>query len=160
MRRVLDNDYVTFAARLIVGFAFVLASFEKIVDPHAFASSVANYKLLPTGILPLAATILPWMELLGGLALIFGVMHRGAAALIGILLAVFTVAVASALLRGLDISCGCFTQDPAAEKIGWLKLLENLGLLLLSLDVLFSTSTWCTLERRISSRSSSPQVGA
>jgi uncharacterized membrane protein YphA (DoxX/SURF4 family) len=160
MKRFLDNDYLTFAARVIVGFVLVLASFEKIVDPQAFASSVANYKILPSGLLPLVATILPWMELLGGLALLFGIMHRGAAALAGTMLVLFTVAVGSALLRGLDISCGCFTQDPAAEKIGWLKLLENLGLFLLCLYVLFSTSSWCSLERRLSDASPSRRVSA
>jgi hypothetical protein len=33
------------------------------------------------------------------------------------LLLVFSVAIFQALVRGLDISCGCFTTNPAAERM-------------------------------------------
>jgi hypothetical protein len=49
----------------------------------------------------------------------------------------FTILVASALMRGLDISCGCFTQDPNVRKIGYQKILENCGLIVLSVWLLF-----------------------
>ena len=41
------------------------------------------------------------------------------------MLVIFSAAVVSALWRGLDISCGCYTQDPAAERLGWWKVGEN-----------------------------------
>jgi hypothetical protein len=49
----------------------------------------------------------------------------------------FTILVFSALSRGLDISCGCFSQDPHVNKIGYQKIAENFGLIILSLWLLF-----------------------
>ena len=47
------------------------------------------------------------------------------------LMAVFTLAVLAALVRGLDIECGCFgTAD--ASQVGVVKVLENLGMLALA----------------------------
>jgi hypothetical protein len=54
-----------------------------------------------------------------------------------VMLAGFTVLIASALLRGLDISCGCFSQDPNVSKIGFQKIAENCGLIVLSVWLLF-----------------------
>jgi len=153
VNKFFHSDTLTFVARVTIGLVFVVASLEKIVSPQAFAVSVANYKLLPDVMIPFVATILPWMVLLVGLALLFGIMQRGASLLSGIMLVAFLAAVASALLRGLDISCGCFTQDPSVGKIGWTKLLENSGLLLLSIYVFFSASTWGTVRRWLLSQS-------
>lgn len=69
------------------------------------------------------------------------------------MLSVFTVLVLSALWRGLDISCGCFTQDPKAELIGWKKVGENLLLVFMSLLVFRRPSLSFSLERFIQERS-------
>jgi uncharacterized membrane protein YphA (DoxX/SURF4 family) len=87
------------------------------------------------------ATILPWVELLCGFAVLFGVLLRGSSLLLSTMLALFTLAVISALLRGLDISCGCFTQDPAAGHIGWMKVVQNTTLFVLTLFLYFSDTT-------------------
>jgi uncharacterized membrane protein YphA (DoxX/SURF4 family) len=134
------------AARLVLGGAFVVASISKIADPAAFAASIGYYHLLPTGSLMLVATVLPWLELLCGLGLIFGIAPRANALLVFLMLFVFTAGVGSALARGLDISCGCFTQDPGAGRIGWLKLLENGGLLFLSAFLYFRPGTLWSLD--------------
>jgi len=123
--------------RVFMGMVFVAAAVEKVADPAAFAHSIDNYRLLPSGLLLLSATWLSWLELLCGLALVFGMRLRGASFLTSVLLLIFTLAVISGVMRGLDISCGCFTQDPGVAKIGWLKVLENTGLLLLSVWVYF-----------------------
>jgi hypothetical protein len=81
----------------------------------------------------LAATIIPWIELVAGFCLIFDIYRRGSAFIILSLLIVFILAVTQGIVRGLDISCGCFTQDPGADRIGTWKLLEDIGLVLLAL---------------------------
>jgi hypothetical protein len=53
------------------------------------------------------------------------------------MLFVFTILIIVAMLRGLDISCGCFTQDPSADKIGYKKILENIGMILLGIYLIF-----------------------
>ncbi len=140
MKPLLSNDYLSIAARIVVGFLFIFASVDKVASPDAFAASISNYKLFSPFIATFVATFLPWVELLCGLAIVFGVFLRGSSFLLTSLLIVFTAAVLSALVRGLDISCGCFTQDPEAGKIGWTKILENLGLIVLTSFLFYSTS--------------------
>jgi uncharacterized membrane protein YphA (DoxX/SURF4 family) len=146
MKQILQNNYVVLLARVILGVLFIVASIDKVSDPAAFAVSVESYKLLSHNAALVVATVLPWMELICGVLLVLGVLHRGAGLLLFGLLVVFTVAVVSALVRGLDISCGCFTQDPNAAKIGWQKIVENLGLIGLSLLVTLSQSSWLSIE--------------
>ena len=56
----------------------------------------------------LSAIYLPWLEVLAGAALVIGEGVAGASLIVIQLMAIFTVALASAWWRGLDISCGCF----------------------------------------------------
>ena len=143
---VLSNRYVELALRFLLGFTFLFASIDKISEPSAFATAIDNYRLI-TGPASLAiATVLPWIELLCGFALLSGLYSRGATFLLGVLLSIFTVAVLTGLIRGLDISCGCFTLDPSVHRIGWMKVLENLGLILVSLILFYSESSRIVLK--------------
>lgn len=146
MKQVLANDYLTLIARTFLGFLFIIASIAKIADPAAFAASIGNYKIVSGALLMVFATLLPWVELLCGLCLLAGILTRGSSFLLTSLLVVFTLAIISALLRGLDITCGCFTQDPDAGKVGWMKVAENAGLIFLGLFTLFSTSVKFSLQ--------------
>ncbi len=66
---------------------------------------------------------------------------------VALMLFVFTLAVIAALLRGLDISCGCFTQDPQAGKIGWMKVVQNLSLFFLSIFLFYSNANKFSLDQ-------------
>lgn len=160
MRQILQNTYVVLFARVVLGVLFIVASVNKVSDPNAFAASIDSYKLLLHNASLVAATVLPWMELICGVLLVLGVFHRGAGLLLFGLLVVFTVAVVSALVRGLDISCGCFTQDPNAAKIGWQKILENLCLIGLSLLVMLSHSSWLSIENVMKKRVVQPKISS
>ena len=63
------------------------------------------------------AIILPWLEILLGLFLIFGLWLPGTVTLMNLLLIAFFGALIFNLARGLDVHCGCFdtaaTGDPA-----------------------------------------------
>lgn len=154
MRTLLNNTYVIVVARIVLGATFVIASADKIADPAAFAASIANYKLVASTFALVIATVLPWIELISGLFLVFGVFRNGAGLILTCLMAVFTVLVISALLRGLDITCGCFTQDPSAARIGWWKVSVNIGLFILSLVPTLSTNSSFSIDRMIVERSS------
>jgi hypothetical protein len=95
----------------------------------------------------MTATILPPLELICGLGLILGIYPRSSALLITTMLTVFTIMIISALLRGLDISCGCFSQDPESSKIGYLKVLENSGMIILGIWLLFIRDYGITLTQ-------------
>ncbi len=44
------------------------------------------------------------------------------------------------------ISCGCFTQDPMAAKMGWMKVGENAVLIAVSGFLYFSSNSKWSLE--------------
>jgi uncharacterized membrane protein YphA (DoxX/SURF4 family) len=137
MKLLLSNKILILLVRIFLGGIFVIASLNKITDPQAFANSILQYKVVGPTLAMYAATILPSLELLCGLCLIIGLYPRGSELLITVMLIGFTILVVSALSRGLDISCGCFSQDPNVNKIGYQKILENCGLIILSMWLLF-----------------------
>ena len=140
MKNLVENPHLVLVVRIFIGLLFIVSSIEKIANPDAFAQSIASYKMLPVWLPLFIATILPWLELLCGFAILFGALTQGASLLLTAMLIIFTIAVMVALVRGLDISCGCFTQDPAAGKIGWMKILQNSTLIVLTIFLYYSRS--------------------
>lgn len=126
-------------ARILIGVLFIYTGLIHIADPAGFAAAVAAYRILPPWSVNAFALLLPWVELLAGLAIATGIgLEGGALAAIG-MLAVFLIALAASLYRGLDISCGCFSTSAAADRISWLYLARDLALLLVAMFIfLFS----------------------
>jgi uncharacterized membrane protein YphA (DoxX/SURF4 family) len=93
--------------RLGLACIFIYAGFIKLLDPRAFAHTIAQYDLIPEMLLPLVAVGLPALELLTGVGLIFEV--RGSLTIIALLLLIFLVILGYAIWHNLDIDCGCFT---------------------------------------------------
>ena len=119
-------------AQWIVGGVFVLAALAKIGGLDAFALQVHNFRMMPMALENLVAMTFPWIELVAGLSMILGIRPRSGAFVAAAMMAAFVVTVAVAMARGLDIECGCFgTAD--ATRVGVSKLLQNLGLLGISL---------------------------
>lgn len=118
-----------FLVRTSLGLVFVWASWDKILYPDRFATIIANYDLLPSATINLAALVLPWIELVCGVLLLVGRMVPGAVFVVNTLLFVFILATGFNLYRGLDVNCGCFSVAPDAGGETLLNLLRN-GLLL------------------------------
>jgi uncharacterized membrane protein YphA (DoxX/SURF4 family) len=121
---------------IALGAVFVYASLDKIARPGDFARIVYHYQLIgpsrDIGPLPanLLAVTLPWVEAVAGLLLICGCWRREAAAVTALMLAVFVVAVGSAVYRGIDIeNCGCFSVTGAGREAGLKLLLQDLAML-------------------------------
>jgi len=125
--KLLHNDYLHLAVRLLIGGLFLYAGLPKILDTMGFAASIYNYKLFPSPVIGLTAAFIPWVEVLAGIALILGVKARGASLLISVLLVVFIVLAAISAIRGLDIDCGCFSG--VERKANWVAIFEDIALL-------------------------------
>ncbi|MRG90720.1 MauE/DoxX family redox-associated membrane protein [Polyangium spumosum] len=97
--------------RLALGGMFLAAGALKFSDPTSFALEIHNYQLLPD-LAPLLAATLPAVEIVLGLALVVAPRPWARASALGaaLVLGVFTVAVASAVARGVNIDCGCFGE--------------------------------------------------
>ncbi len=97
------------SASLLVAAVFLLASVPKIMNPAGFASAVYQMNLLPGVLVNPVAIYLPWIEFVAACALVIvPPARRGALALLGFLLAAFTLALMVNFLRGTAMSCGCF----------------------------------------------------
>src|SRR5271157_1866748 len=135
VKRVLTSEYLSFALRIYLGYFFIYASLSKIPYPAQFAEAIANYRLIPYMFLNLGAIILPWIELITGLFLIIGFKSRSSAIVIGLLLIMFDVMIVTNMHWGAPITCGCY--DTVGEPIGWKKVLENVLMLVFSVQVYY-----------------------
>ena len=130
------HAWLALAARLYLAYVFLFACWFKIIDPAAFALSVATYQLLPLSLINVTALVMPWAELLAGAMMVLGFRVRAAALLICGMMVIFMIALAWALYQGLDMSCGCFASSSDADPISYLTMLRDAGWLALGVYVL------------------------
>lgn len=137
MTRWLSSPWLTIRVQLALGVFFVAAALPKIVDPPSFAHMVYNYRVLPGGVINLMALVMPWVELLCGLALILGIWTAAARTIIAAMLFTFIIAISINLGRGNAIDCGCFDPNPRpksrAERLDDMRFViyRDLGMLLM-----------------------------
>jgi putative oxidoreductase len=102
-------------ARLWVAWIFLEAGWPKILDPKAFALSIATYQILPLHLINLMAIVLPWLELLCAVGLILGLFTRASALTVIGLCGLFIVAIVLAIRKDIQMtSCGCFAAEAEA----------------------------------------------
>lgn len=101
--------------RWFLGITFVYASYHKIIEPAVFAKIIYGYGLFPESSINLAAIFLPFIELICGYALIFGVYPRSAALIVNGMLFAFIIALSVNLIRGHEFDCGCFSFGEAGH---------------------------------------------
>jgi uncharacterized membrane protein YphA (DoxX/SURF4 family) len=116
-----------------MGGLFVYAGILKITDVQQLADSIAAYRMLPLQTINMMAFALPPFEVMLGLLLLIDWKTRMVALGVTLLLGVFTLALSQAILRGLNIDCGCFGSGaPSLLKL-WLSLGRDFLLLGFSL---------------------------
>jgi uncharacterized membrane protein YphA (DoxX/SURF4 family) len=125
-------EKLAFGLRLLLGAVFLLASYDKILHPQAFAQAVYNYQILPDAMVNLMALALPWLELLLGLCLLAGLWLPGATVLSTGLLMIFIAALVFNQVRGLDIHCGCFSTQSSDGPAGLWTVARDLSFLAVS----------------------------
>jgi uncharacterized membrane protein YphA (DoxX/SURF4 family) len=124
-------------ARLVLGGVFIYASLDKIVHPLEFAKIIKNYQILADFLITLPALVLPWLELLAGFCLVSGLWKRSAAILLSLLLLAFIIALGANALRGLDVSCGCFSTSASDTENAYVLIFRDLLILLPGLMIIF-----------------------
>ena len=143
-KEALASPWLTVRVQIALGLFFVAAALPKLVDPPSFAHMIYNYRLVPGALVNLMALVMPWLELLAGLALILGIWTRTSAGLVGALLLVFLVAISLNLARGNAIDCGCFDVAQANRTVDErladmrLDILRDLGMLLMVAQILWA----------------------
>ena len=116
-------------ARLAVAAVFVYAAVPKAIDIAAFAESIRNYQAFPVWSVHLLAAWVPMLELVGAASLLTGSKRRAGAVVLGVLTVAFLVLIASAIVRGIDLQCGCFGQKTEGDPLGWSEFARDVVLL-------------------------------
>lgn len=144
--------------RVAIGAYFIYAGIGKAMAPFAFMKAIRLYDMLPDDpaiYLNSTTVILPWLEIVCGVALVVGLFRRGAGMILVLMLCVFTPAIflrALAVMGEENISffaikfdCGC----GGGPEIIWFKLLKNTGYFLAALVTVVSRSSAFSLSALI-----------
>ncbi len=100
--------------RILLGGVLLAAGGLKVGHASILAASIADFRLLPAVVVGPLALALPYLELLLGAYLIAGLFTRIAAALAAFEFLIYSVAIASAVMRRIPAGCGCFGPKDTA----------------------------------------------
>lgn len=131
--KVITHPGIALLVRLYLGGLFIYASLNKIIYPTEFSDNIAAYLLVPFWLVNPLAIFLPWIELVSGVCLVTGIRVRASAAIITILMGVFTIAVVMVLVKEIPIDCGCFQN--VGDPVSWKTVVRDLVWLAMGLYV-------------------------
>jgi uncharacterized membrane protein YphA (DoxX/SURF4 family) len=141
-------------SRLLLGGTLLIAGLQKVGNSLEFSQILANYDLLPSHLEMLAARVIPRLEVAVGLCLVSGIFVRAACTFSVLLTTGFGLFVLSALARGLNVECGCFS---GAGEVSWVHLgLDGLLLFLALTPLILGPGRW-ELDRWVSAKAVGPQ---
>jgi len=141
MKSLLQNKNVITISRVLFAAVFLFSAILKIYDPVSFLKTVNNYNLLPLTYVNLFVIIIPWIEFVSGLLLLFNFYPKENSVILLSLLFIFTVAVLTAISRGIDINCGCF-GSVFLQGTNWLKIFENVILFLIGYHTFYNAPVY------------------
>lgn len=149
LQRLDQTGLPLLVARVVLGAEMILMGWSKAWAPDAFLKLLREYHMLPDSLYYLQnflAVTLPWIEIVCGVALLLGVLVRGASLTLLLLLTAFTVVIAIRAWRihttealafcDIHFDCGCGGGDVYMCR----KLPANVGLWLLAWIGLLSSS--------------------
>jgi len=102
-----------------------------------------QYRLLPIETINIFAITLPWIELVAGILMLFGIAVKENSTIIFSMLTIFTITIIISLFRGLSIDCGCFGKG---SQIGMMKLGENTLMIIASFLLILFGSDFLKLK--------------
>lgn len=118
------------ALRIGLAAMFFAAAKDKFLDPKDFALLVAQYQFLPAFLVHPFSLWMSSIEMVVAFGLIFLPWEKEFSAWTALLMALFIIALAQALARGLGIACGCFDIAGAADAgETWFSLIRDVVLL-------------------------------
>jgi uncharacterized membrane protein YphA (DoxX/SURF4 family) len=141
-------NWVVLVLRIVVGAIFLFAGAAKVGHADQFAAQIAGFRLLPQPAVAPLAVALPYLEILLGGYLVVGLFTRTAAWFAVALLAVFDLAVASAVVRGMTVSCGCFGPSDTTVTT-WAEVARDAVFVLLAVIVALRPPGALAVDRRI-----------
>lgn len=146
--RVRSSDVLVLILRIGIGGVLVAAGVLKVGHANDFASTIAGFRILPQPLVGPMAVGLPFFELGLGIYLLIGLYTRVAAIVALVEFAVFSAAVASVVIRGIPIACGCFGQADTSPA-SWVDVVRDLALAVLAAVIAWRAPGMAALDRRM-----------
>lgn len=112
----------------LVTLVFLAAGILKLINPKDTLDSILRYQMLPYPLAWAGAIYLPWIEIIPAIALWTPSYQRASLLWLLTLMILFVSALTTALIRGLDISCGCFGEIFGSPSLSY-ALVRNIALL-------------------------------
>lgn len=103
--------------QLLLGAPLVTSSLIHLSNPYQFLEAVLRYDVLYATWAPTFASLMIFLSMIIGLALILDIFPKGALVISGGMFAVFAVAQLSVLVRGITAMCGCFGSF--SHEVSW-----------------------------------------
>ena len=143
-------DRIVLVLRVALGLVFLASGGLKVGHADVFASEIAGFQLLPHPLIAPLALLLPFLEVMIGVYLVIGLFTRFAAWFAALEMAVFAAAIASAVLRGISTSCGCFGPSDHAMT-SWPEVGRDAGFTLMGVIIAWWAPGALALDRRMES---------
>ncbi len=135
--KFIENRWFLSALRIVISGVFIYAGMLKVMDPFQFSDSIASFEVLPPLFINLVALTLPPFEIFLGILLFVGPFERPAAFGLLILTSGFAAILIQAILRGLQVDCGCFGGGESSRWSVWISLGRDL-LVLIGVIILYN----------------------
>ncbi len=119
------------------GALFIFSGVQKIVSRYAFETTLRSLPFLPPWSATFVVSVLPWLEITLGSALVTGFLTSYAVRVLLALLLVFTLTAVVAVMRGVNVPCSCFGAASQAP-LSWRTMVRNLFIALLLLPLVFA----------------------
>jgi uncharacterized membrane protein YphA (DoxX/SURF4 family) len=137
LKTVAANRYVILLFRWILAAFFLVSSYGKLVDIERYSvDAVYNFGVLPMFLARPFGLIMPFIELLCGLGLLFGVLTRLSALGIALMSLSFFIAKGMVLSQGRSIECGCF--GAVIDTLASVTIFMDIPMMVLALVIMFS----------------------
>lgn len=102
------------------------AAWHKLSEPEVFAGALQAYRLLPAAVVPVAARVLPFLEIVLGIAVLVPASRAPALIATALLMVAYASAMGINLMRGREqIDCGCGGE---AHPLSWALVVRNIVL--------------------------------
>ncbi|NOQ97538.1 MAG: DoxX family membrane protein [Calditrichae bacterium] len=137
------NEILIKIFRIILGIVFLYSAYSKLKNPLVFSESIYNYQILGMVLSAWAAVSVPVLEGIVGVGLITGLWLRESLILTAALYMVFDLMIFQAMIRGLDIDCGCFSPGDSGP-IDIYKIMQNVILTAMAFWALFQNQRLTT----------------
>ncbi len=158
---VILQPWIGLVARLTLGGVLFVAGYLKIGEPDKSQMAVRAYEMLPISVANMLGLVLPFAEVAIGALLILGSLTRVMAALGGLTMVIFVIAISQAWARGLNIDCGCFGGGGAVapgETKYLQEILRDVGLAFLAAYLIRYPFTKFSLDKNPNTNTSQEDV--